>query len=238
MSRQSKTKHGGSVEEPENKDLVGIGDIAPDFQLCDDEGKTYKLSSFRGRRVILSFQRYAACPICQFNIDRMKYQSEMLDRAGIVTISIFNSKPQHVTMFTAKIRGDSMIALSDKKGSTYSSFQVKQGSFWGVLRSNLYLARNWKKYKPFAKYVVFKDTGANTTIMKQLPADFMIDESGVIVDLFRARNVQDHISFERVEAFIPEDKRCRCNKKDCISSTCREKYEEIKRIASEGIFVG
>ena len=47
----------------------------------------------------------------------------------------------------------------------------------------------------------------------QLPADFMIDEDGVIVDLFQAKRFTDHMPFERVEEFIPEEKRCRCNGK-------------------------
>ncbi len=40
--------------------LVDIGDVAPDFELQDEEGGVHKLSSFRGRRVILSFFRYAS----------------------------------------------------------------------------------------------------------------------------------------------------------------------------------
>ena len=44
----------------DKKRLVGIGDVAPDFELQDEEGSVHKLSSFRGRRVILSFFRFAA----------------------------------------------------------------------------------------------------------------------------------------------------------------------------------
>ena len=92
----------------------------------------------------------------------------------------------------------------------------------------------WKKrYKPFTSNKnVFQDmwTGVgNGGANNQLPADFLIDEEGKIVDLFRAERVADSIPFERIEAFIPEDKRCKCNAKDCISSTCRKNYTEIRR---------
>jgi len=40
--------------------LLDVGDEAPDFELRDDDGNIHKLSSFRGRRVILSFFRYAS----------------------------------------------------------------------------------------------------------------------------------------------------------------------------------
>jgi peroxiredoxin Q/BCP len=35
--------------------MFNIGDIAPDFELPDDEGKPVKLSDFRGKKVVLYF---------------------------------------------------------------------------------------------------------------------------------------------------------------------------------------
>ncbi len=51
---------GSSTGEDNEPKLLDIGDEAPDFVLQDEEGNAYKLSSFRGRRVILSFFRYAS----------------------------------------------------------------------------------------------------------------------------------------------------------------------------------
>ena len=52
---------GTSAKDADDKKrLIDIGDEAPDFELQDEEGGVHKLSSFRGRRVILSFFRYAA----------------------------------------------------------------------------------------------------------------------------------------------------------------------------------
>ena len=42
-------------------ELLDIGDEAPDFELCDEAGNMHRLSSYRGRRVILSFFRYGEC---------------------------------------------------------------------------------------------------------------------------------------------------------------------------------
>ena len=51
---------GSSIVEDNEPNLLDVGDEAPDFVLQDEEGNAYKLSSFRGRRVILSFFRYAS----------------------------------------------------------------------------------------------------------------------------------------------------------------------------------
>lgn len=49
-----------------------IGDVAPDFELVSSDGEKHKLSSYRGKRVLLSFFRYAAWPVCLYAVDRMK----------------------------------------------------------------------------------------------------------------------------------------------------------------------
>ena len=72
----------------------------------------------------------------------------------------------------------------------------------------------------------------------QLPADFLIDENGIIVDLFRAQKPQDHMEFDRIEAFIPKDKRCKCNRENCISHSCRQNYEQIKKEAASMLYMG
>ena len=73
--------------------------------------------------------------------------------------------------------------------------------------------------------------------LNQLPADFLIDENGVIVDLLYATSFKEHMPFDRLEAFIPEGRRCKCNKKDCISTQCRQTYEEIRK-ENEAMFGG
>ena len=77
------------------------------------------------------------------------------------------------------------------------------------------------KYKAFVKKSFMQDASING--MKLLPADFLINEDGIIVDIFRADNFSSrHMPFERIEAcFIPESKRCKCYRKDCISPACR-----------------
>lgn len=45
--------------EKERK-LVEIGDVAPDFEAYDSNGKKYRMKDFRGKRILLSFFRFAA----------------------------------------------------------------------------------------------------------------------------------------------------------------------------------
>jgi len=58
LSSSSHRSRSSNKEDPPAP-LLDIGDMAPDFELVDHEGTKYKLSDFRGRRVLLSFFRYA-----------------------------------------------------------------------------------------------------------------------------------------------------------------------------------
>ncbi len=216
----------------EAKKLVDIGDVAPDFELQDEEGSVHKLSSFRGRRVILSFYRYASCPACLYNIDRLKLQAAMLEKAGIVTLCIFRSTPTMVKRAVTRANEDTH-TLSDVKGSVYKKFQVKERSAIATIKSKLTtlpkILKGGKYHPYFNRKIMSEDKEGGNSAMNQLPADFLIDENGIIVDLFRAKTSDGHMEFQRIEAFIPKDKTCKCNKKDCISPTCRENYEQIRQ---------
>ena len=169
-----------------------------------------------------------------------------MKKADIVTLCIFRSTPSMLRRVSAATSDDTH-ALSDRKGSVYKKFQVKP-NMKAVVAAEMkiipeVLGKNGK-YKAYLNYGrAFKDTQGAVTpngakAQFQLPADFLIDENGIIVDLFRAKRPQDHMEFDRIEAFIPKDKRCRCNKEDCISPSCRKNYEEIRKEAEAMLFVG
>jgi peroxiredoxin len=167
----------------------------------------------------------------------------LLKKADIVTLCIFRSTPAMMKRVVDGTSEDTH-TLSDRKGSVYNKFQVKR-TFKAVITGTMEVApstvKKSGKYKAYINYGrIMKDTkgvdGARAAL--QLPADFLIDENGIIVDLLRATKPQDYMEFERIEAFIPKDKRCRCNKKDCVSPTCRKTYEQIKKDAESMLFVG
>ena len=56
--------------------------------------------------------------------------------------------------------------------------------------------------------------------------------------MFRAEKIQDHLPFERLEALIPENKRCKCNEHNFILPRCREGYEEVKISSATMIVMG
>ena len=157
----------------------------------------------------------------------MQKQYDMMKKAGILIICIFRSTPNKISEFASESIGEGMLALSDRNGAAYKSYKVNN-TVQAYIDGEVDFVGNWrKKYKRFAKFgkSYFKDMMKG---MSMRPADFLINEDGIIVDLYQAFEEPKQMSmpFDRIEAFIPEGKRCRCNTKNCNSPNCRDNWKK------------
>jgi peroxiredoxin Q/BCP len=72
---------------------VEIGDRAPDFELPGTEGKTYRLSDFRGRNLILAFYPGDATTVCTKQFCSYRDDGDRLEQLDAVVLGI---SPQSV----------------------------------------------------------------------------------------------------------------------------------------------
>jgi len=162
----------------------------------------------------------------------------MLHQGGIVTISIFQSDPGAVNKYAAPFAGD-LVLLSDNKGTVVKKFTVKKEGTWGAIVPAV-VSGNLERYMPF--HPGEKELGEEVKDIAdkpaQYPATFLVGEDGTILDLYRCTSFSDTMPFDRIEKFIPEGKRCKCNKKTCIAPTCRKNYEDIKKDAESMLHTG
>jgi len=58
---------------------IGVGDIAPDFESEDQNGKKVKLSQYRGKKnVLLAFFPFAFSPVCTNELGDLKEKEETI----------------------------------------------------------------------------------------------------------------------------------------------------------------
>jgi peroxiredoxin len=69
--------------------MLQVGDVAPDFELLDEEGKPTRLSSFRGRNAVVLFFPAAFSPICTQEL-RQIGRSRELENAAVIGVSVDN----------------------------------------------------------------------------------------------------------------------------------------------------
>ena len=142
----------------------------------------------------------------------------------LYTFLLHRHTPDYITKFASESMGDGVLALSDKKGTVYSQYKVGK-SARAKLSGEIDKVKNWDKYKRFFKFSGMKDANMGSRLR---PADFLINEDGIIVDMYRAFDLpkQPCMPFDRIEAFMPPGKQCTCAKQDCVSPTCRKHWQE------------
>jgi peroxiredoxin len=82
--------HGKPAKATDSQLKVAVGQIAPDFTLPSIDGKSVRLSSFRGRKhVVLSFVPAAFTPVCSEQWPGYGFvKAELLDKHDAVLLGI------------------------------------------------------------------------------------------------------------------------------------------------------
>jgi len=165
---------------------------APLLHLIDIYGQRVMVGG-PGRRTLLCFFRDAACPFCNFRIYELTNQHQALAALGMDIVAVFTSTPDAVRRFVAR-QPRPFRVVADPTSRAHEAYRIER-SFWGKLKGIVTrvptLIRGLR---------IVGLAGLNTTNL--MPADFLIDERGHIVEAYYGRDAGDRIPFERVELFL------------------------------------
>ncbi|MBZ0222679.1 MAG: redoxin domain-containing protein [Dokdonella sp.] len=169
---------------------------APRMYLKDIDGKTIVIGKASGRRTLLCFFRDAACPFCNFRIYELTAKYGALQRLGLDVVAIFQSDVGAIRRFVAK-QPRPFPVIADPRGLAYETYGIER-SLWGKLKAIVTRIPTLLKGLRLVGLA-----GLNTNNV--MPADFLIDTEGRIVETWYARDAGDHIPFERIELFVARD---------------------------------
>jgi peroxiredoxin len=158
------------------------------------DGGLFKLDSINGRRFMLSFLRFASCPFCNLRVHELVKRFEEFGE-NFTIVAVFDSSLENLQKHAEKHHSPFPI-LADENNIFYQAYGIEHslaGMFKGMLTRmpSLLRAMFVKGYLP----LVIK--GSLTT----MPADFLVDENGVIRTAYYGKDEGDHLPFERVKAF-------------------------------------
>jgi peroxiredoxin Q/BCP len=145
-----------------------VGDKAPAFSLPDADGKTVKLSDFKGRKVIVYFYPAASTPGCTKQACDFRDSLAQLNEAGLDVIGISPDKPEKLAKFR-DAEGLTFPLLSDPDRSvltawgTFGEKTMYGKTVQGVIRSTFVVDEKGKI--EVAQYNV-KATHTATNIQK------------------------------------------------------------------------
>lgn len=138
--------------------MVDVGDVAPDFELPGSGGKTYKLSEYRGRNVVIAFYPGDATTVCTKQFCSYRDKSERMDQLDAEVLGI---SPQSVDSHEHWIEEQQLNVplLADEDLAVAKSYGVT----------------GW--LGPLAKLAPLADTPGGRYVYR---ATFLIDGEGVV----------------------------------------------------------
>lgn len=169
------------------------GDAAPDFQTADMFGRTIRLSALKGRPVLLSFMRYASCPMCNLRTRELVLAHDRLARDGLVMLVVFQSTAESMQTYVSPHEAPFAL-IPDPEMALYRLFEVERG--WAGLLAPSNMVRAVRAFtQGFTP-------GRVEGPLDRLPADFLIGPNGLIDMAFYARAAGEHVPLQEVSSWL------------------------------------
>ena len=133
-----------------------IGDNAPDFELADQNGSNVKLSSFKGKKIILYFYPKDDTPGCTKEACDLRDNFSILNKKNAVVLGISNDDETSHKKFAEKYNLPfRLLADAGKKVSQeYRVYELKNmygREYYGITRSTFVIDENGKIQRIYYK---------------------------------------------------------------------------------------
>jgi peroxiredoxin Q/BCP len=169
---------------------------APDFAIKDVDGNDVKLNDYRGKKVLLTLNRFAGCPICNLNFHEVQKNADYFKSKGMVILSVHESNQKDMQDF---IKDETIYGtmIPDAEGKIYSLYGSER-SFGSVL-NGFFLHGGLGKALSGMK--LFKNKVSTQGHKDRVGADFLIDANGKVATAYYGAYVGDRLPVERIMAF-------------------------------------
>ena len=171
-----------------------IGDQIINIKLPDIDGHAFELDSLRGKKIILSFHRFATCPFCNLRIHQLVSHFETFGD-NFTIVAVFDSPLKHLQKH-AKDHHAPFPILADHNNYYYQIFNVERSIFKTI--------KGFLKRFPTVLYAMFVKGYWPFPIKGNLfsmPLEILIDENGIVRHIHKAKDEGDHLSIEQVKAY-------------------------------------
>ena len=168
------------------------GNIAPPINVKSAQGEMINLENYKGKTVLITFLRFAGCPVCNVRIHNLIEDSEELKKANIEVIAVYESSNETLSKYIKDV--DIPFAMiGDPKHKLYKKYKV-QKSITKMMRTMTKKKpkEDMKEGEKMYQGIKYKKDGS----MIRIPADFIIDTTGSIKIAHYGKYIGDHISIE------------------------------------------
>ncbi len=173
---------------------LAVGQMAPAFATHDLYGKPVALQNYRGVNVLLSFYRFAVCPICNVRMHQLAQQAEAYHRRGLYFIACIESSAENAHFYLDRTNYPFPL-IPELGGSLYQEYGV-ESSMLGVMKGIL---TRQESYREAARLNLGgRDVRRFDGKLGRMPADFLIGPDGRIRLAYYGQDHGDFLNLEEL----------------------------------------
>jgi peroxiredoxin len=166
--------------------MVAAGDMAPDVEVIDLEGKAVRLSEHWGAGLTaLVFMRHVGCVFCREQVKELRDNAGALERAGLSVVTLTPDRPARTRKFVEEYRVP-FPTLCDPGRNAYAAYGLTEGTAGQLISPRIVL----RGIEATAKGNLPRRPGDNP---RQLPGVAIVDGAGRLRHVQRARDASDHL---------------------------------------------
>ncbi|MGN7359621.1 peroxiredoxin family protein [Paenibacillus sp. SAF-054] len=179
------------------------GDTAPLFQSTDQNGESVSLENVRGRKVLLAFFRNSACALCNLRVHQFIQRFPDWQQQGMEVIALFESPEASLRKYVGQ-QDAPFPLIADPAADIYSSYGVESSE--AKAQATLAKPGIHEEITALVEAAGFKLIPEEGSNFNRIPAEFLIDENGVIQVAYYGELITDHLPFETIERFAGNGK--------------------------------
>lgn len=174
--------------------------VTPIIRTNDINGQPFDLSGERSKPLLISFFRYASCPLCNLRvhdlISNYKENSNQFD-----CVAIFQSPASVIQKYVGQQQIPFPV-LPDPERIFYRKYGV-ESSWLGFLKA-------WTTKVPTILKAIFMKgffPGSIQGELHRIPADFLVDTDNRIMIAYYGKDIGDHVPMRDVRRAINHEKK-------------------------------
>ena len=173
------------------------GQPAPGFSAVDQHSNPVNLEDYRGRKLLLSFFRHAACPFSRLRILRLIERHSIHKAWGLEVLGFFQSPSESIEQYVMPLHPPFPL-VADPQRVVYRLYGVKASTL-GRYKSLLRLGARKDALAAGLK------SGKAEGLKGLLPADFLIDEDLMVRSAFHGSDITQHMHLDMIDQFLHGD---------------------------------
>ena len=168
---------------------------AKDFQVIDIHNAPIALSDYAGKKLMISFYRYASCPLCNLRVHELIERFPEFQARGLHMLAFFQSPSARIQQYVGKQKVPFPL-IADPAQLIYRRYGV-EASWVGFGKALFKLSR---VFDAVVKNRFLPGTMEGDTAM--IPADFLIGPDLIVRHAFYGKDISDHIPIPDIENFL------------------------------------